>query len=468
MAWPYDMTDPNAQPPYGDPAQPWMGGGSTFDAGTSPLPEPNFGPTAEQALPQDYWARMAQSQGASPFSDIHFTQHTPGGGGLALLALLSAIGNAKAAHAANRVATVEQQNKQARENAKALAEHRWRSRENQAQRDMVQANIAATQQGLNTRAQTTAAGRERMLKLGNVEVIQPNGSSIFVPASAVTGATAPGQSTGLTVKGGPKLVGKQPSPVDLGDSRSLAQGIYDGTIPPDIIQGRPTKQTLSVVSELRKIDPKFNMAKSQLDYRAIKQHVTTLNQNTQVRLRQASENAGKTLDYIDQLNDQLTALIPRSSVTALNKVGLAAVVNGAYGPQAAEIASKLQGQVAVAQSELANVYSGGFAPTDESRRMASNVLHGDWAPNRIKAGTQAGRRDINLRLTAVQDQGAVSPSNPLVPGAGPAASFNIGQNAMPMTQAPTGQFAVTDPNGKPHTFPSQAAAAAFKNAAGIK
>lgn len=153
MAWPFDQLDPGFGPNYMPPQVSAQGGFDPSVGGMMPgfgaqapgSDTPDFGPTTEQAVPQDYWARMAQASGAHPFSDIHFTQHTPGGGGLALLALLSAIGNAKAAHAANRVATVEQQNKQARENAKALAEHRWRSRENQAQRDMVQANLKATQ-----------------------------------------------------------------------------------------------------------------------------------------------------------------------------------------------------------------------------------------------------------------------------------------------------------------------------------
>jgi len=217
MAWPYDMLDPNdpagadlrfldALPPQfmeQGGFDPSLGGMVPGFGGQAPsMAPPDFGPTNEQGMPSDFWARLAQISGAQPFS--FNPGHRPTGIEV-LLAGLAGFGNAKAMQGARRVATVEDRNKQARENAKALAEHRWRERENQRQREAVRGNIEATQRAIS--------GRKGEDGEPLVQVVGPDGKPMWTKRSEAAGKRAP--ETGLVQIEGPNgpMYVRQPTAV---------------------------------------------------------------------------------------------------------------------------------------------------------------------------------------------------------------------------------------------------------------
>jgi hypothetical protein len=80
---------------------------------------------------------------------------------------------------------------------------------------------------------------------------------------------------------------------------------------------------------------------------------------------------------------------------------------------------------------MASVYSGGYAPQEQHLKQGAHLIDDNWAIHRIRAGLQVGRRDTEIRLHAVNQVGAMSPSNPLIPNAPPSGAVNIGDVTMP-------------------------------------
>jgi hypothetical protein len=251
------------------------------------------------------------------------------------------------------------------------------------------------------------------------------------------------------------------------DAGSVAQGIVEGTVAPDPT-GFSRGQWGAIVGQVRKIDPKFNTMKAGLDYHGVRQFVRTLNQGQQVQLRQRAQNAMVTADFINELVGEIQRNAPpRTPVTVANRMQLNAIKNGAWGPGAADAATKLEGQIAAWRLEMAAVYSGGYAPQEAHLKEASHLIDPNWSLNRIQAGLLIGRRDTNIRLNAVNEVGAMGPSNPLVPGAPPSGAVNIGPNPMPFGVAgqPTTVLMLTKNGKQYHVAPDKVAEA---EAAGLK
>jgi len=85
----------------------------------------------EQAMPDDFFARIAQQSGAHPFN---FRPRQKPTGLEVLLSLAAGFGNARAAGGARRVAETQDRNQQAREAAKTLAT--WRHQERLKDREV--------------------------------------------------------------------------------------------------------------------------------------------------------------------------------------------------------------------------------------------------------------------------------------------------------------------------------------------
>lgn len=244
------------------------------------------------------------------------------------------------------------------------------------------------------------------------------------------------------------------------DVNAFAQGLHDGTIPPTAVQGRPTQYVMKVYGALRKLDPTFSLTKAGLDYAGLRQHVMTLNGQQQTAFRRSAETAGMQLDYIKELNDKLTASIPRSQFDLFNQGGLTAARQGLCGPQAADLATQLTGQIQGVASELGRFYAGGSAPTDESNARAAHVINENFAPNRIIAGIASAKRDINNGLTAVSEAGAITPSNPQTIGT-PQRSFKIAGATISLG---TGRVRMQPPDGgQPMEFSADQQAEAESN-----
>lgn len=253
------------------------------------------------------------------------------------------------------------------------------------------------------------------------------------------------------------------------DPAGVAAGILDGTVPPSST-GFSRGQWGLIVGEIRKIDPKFSVTKAGLDYSGVLQHVKTLNQSQQVVLRQRAQNAGTTAAYIEELIQEIEAKAPpRTPVSVINSIQLSAIKNGAWGSEAADAATRLGAQIAAWRLEMGSVYAGGYAPQEQHLKQGAHLIEDNWSLNRMRAGLQVGARDTNIRLQAVNEAGAVTPSNPLLPGGSSTGGIHIGPNVIPGSGESSGGglISVTAPNGKTYYFASQQQADLFKKRAGI-
>src|SRR5439155_10001118 len=118
------------------------------------------------------------------------------------------------------------------------------------------------------------------------------------------------------------------------DAASIADAIEQGLQPPDV-RGL-YRMAGPVRAELSKRG--YDLTKANLDWQAAQKHVATLNGAQQTRLRQAISTASDSLGVIEDLAKQWDA----GKFPILNKVQLAAAVNGALGPKAQQIATNLQ------------------------------------------------------------------------------------------------------------------------------
>lgn len=196
------------------------------------------------------------------------------------------------------------------------------------------------------------------------------------------------------------------------DPKAIADEIEAGRQSPIITDlGRPTGAAVQSILGKRG----FNMLQAQMNWKAETKHLQSLNSTQQLRLRQATETAYHSLDIIDEL----AAKWKGGRFPLLNKANLLLAKNGAYGTEAATIAQQLDGQITDLTSELANVYMGGNSPTDHALKLGEANLKGNWSEPVLKAMTAQSRRNLKIRLTAM-DTIAAAGVEPVTPsGADP-------------------------------------------------
>lgn len=188
------------------------------------------------------------------------------------------------------------------------------------------------------------------------------------------------------------------------DPKAIAAGIRSGEMPPDISQyGRPVQG--AVASELTKPGPngeRFNLADAQRTWTAQKRLNSTMNGSQQVRIDQSIKSGLAMYDKVDALADEWKG----KGLGPLSRANLTAATNGAMGPKAADIAIRLQGQIAQLTSDVATLEQGGMTPTNEARDVAKKSMEAWWGNGTIHSMTAQGRANMKIRDLARQDQGA--------------------------------------------------------------
>ena len=96
-----------------------------------------------------------------------------------------------------------------------------------------------------------------------------------------------------------------------------------------------------------------------------------------------------------------------------------AAKNGAYGQNAASIATQLDGQITDVTSELGNVYMGGNSPTDHALQLAGKNLQANWSEKVLLDMTKLARTNLQYRRNSMDSVGAAGLSTG--PAAAPAA-----------------------------------------------
>ncbi len=190
--------------------------------------------------------------------------------------------------------------------------------------------------------------------------------------------------------------------VDSGDSDAIAEAIIRGDQPPELTGlyrlAGPVRAALAKKG--------YNQSTALTDWRATQRHVAALNSTQQTRMAQAIDNAAHSLDVIEDLANQWEG----GKFPILNKVQLSAAKNGALGPKAQQIATKLEAQIADVTSELANVYMGGNSPTDHALGLAAKNLSADWTRDQLKAALNLSRKNLVIRQNSMRNVGVAGAS----------------------------------------------------------
>jgi hypothetical protein len=212
-----------------------------------------------------------------------------------------------------------------------------------------------------------------------------------------------------------------------GDAKEIADAIENGDQPPTLTglyrNAAPVRAELA-----RRGVP---ITRMEMDWNATKKYMGTLNGPQQVRLRQAIETAGDSLDKIQTLYDEWRRLAPVSGFKLANHAALVAMKN--LPGRAGAVANSLDAQIADLTAELGNVYMGGNSPTDHSLKLAQQNLSSDWGPQAFEEVMKQARLNIGIRKNSITHgaPAGVSGENTYMPPA----------PASPQTAAPVDPFA---------------------------
>lgn len=187
------------------------------------------------------------------------------------------------------------------------------------------------------------------------------------------------------------------------DISMTAKAIMDGDQPP-VLTGL-YKSTLAVRGELARKG--YDLTKAMQDWKATEKYLSTLNGPQQVRLRQAVEFTYHSLDVVDEMNKEWNG----GGFPVLNKANLMLAKQGVLGQEAQSIATKLDSQISDLVSELAVVYRGGNASTDEALKLAAANLKEEWGKKTLADNIGLVRKNLDIRRNSLKTVGAVANDN---------------------------------------------------------
>lgn len=196
------------------------------------------------------------------------------------------------------------------------------------------------------------------------------------------------------------------------DVKETAKAIEQGRANP-VLSNYSFRDRTKLAAELSRAG--YDQATAERDWKAIQRHLSTLNGAQQERLRQAITFTSDSLDNIENLYAEWQKVGPASGFKILNKAALAAAKQSPG--RAGEVATSLDAQIADLTSELGTVYKGGNASTDETLRLASKNLSGDWNEGTFKEAIKNIRKNLAIRKNSVMtsEPAGVSPNSPYNP-----------------------------------------------------
>lgn len=200
-----------------------------------------------------------------------------------------------------------------------------------------------------------------------------------------------------------------------GDIDAAVQGMIDGTNPPQL-PGKASKDYTAILAAAQRKG--YNLQSAVTDWNATQKHVASLNGAQQLRLNQAVNQLPELLDSVEGLAKQWKG----GKFPILNKANLALAKNGALGPEAASIATRLDAQIADVNGDLATVYMGGNSPTDHGLALAAKSLQGDWDERVLLDAINMGRQNVKIRRNSINNTGVAGASAGNPYGARPSAA----------------------------------------------
>jgi len=245
-----------------------------------------------------------------------------------------------------------------------------------------------------------ATGAPKEVNLQHVETAK--GIQLLNPRTGELGPViAQGRPNASQGAGGGTASGVDPS--------AIADAIMNGDQPPEMTglyrNGAAVRTMLAKKG--------FNLAAAQTDWKATQRHVASMNGPTQLKLQQSINALPELLDSVDSIAKEWKG----GQFPILNKANLALAKGGAYGPEVASVATRLDQQIADVTSDLGSVYMGGNSPTDHSLKLAETALKGDWDERVFHDMVKMARANVQIRRNSVLHSGVagVGDSNPYAP-----------------------------------------------------
>lgn len=217
--------------------------------------------------------------------------------------------------------------------------------------------------------------------------------------------------------------------VNPDDAKAIAGEIVAGRQPPTVharIEG-PVRAALARDG--------YDLTKATQDWTSTQKYLSTLNGPGQVRLRQAVDFAYESIPLVNDLAKQWQG----GGFPLLNSAKLFGAKQGAFGPQAQQIAVKLDQQIVEMQAELAVVYRGGNSPTDEAMKQAAHVLQANWSLPTLQSALGLLQQNLLIRRNSIVSAGAATnDGNTYAPNVSIAAPGGTPASGNPLGLTPPG------------------------------
>ncbi len=255
---------------------------------------------------------------------------------------------------------------------------------------------------------STVSGGKTGSNSGSTPATASTGSPTYTNAVAATYGLSDQQASKLKTVGVPEAV--------WGNIAAIIQG----TQPPPGASGFSANAPMAVAVRNGLQALGFNLSQAASEWNATQKYITSANSSTQLRLRQAINSVTGALTNLDTLNSQWQ----RGGLTPLNSATLTAAVGGAFGPQAQNIATQFQQQLAIIQDELGQTFMGGNSPTDSALSLAAKALSGSWSQSQLSTAIDNLKANLTFRQNAIDSTGAagVNGANPYLPNQNPPAA----------------------------------------------
>lgn len=178
----------------------------------------------------------------------------------------------------------------------------------------------------------------------------------------------------------------------------MVQGIGDAIIsgqqPPDF------KGNYGMTPYVKKYlaDKGFDLTKAIQNWQGMQNLTKTMTNQQHARLYETFNSVEKQIPELSKLSNEFD----RYNWRPANKVELMAAVNG-FDKNKAQLAVKYIGQINVMRDELAQAFSGGYAPTESSFKLADSVLDPLYNAKQMDASLEQLQFNLNTRRSAITD-----------------------------------------------------------------
>jgi len=193
----------------------------------------------------------------------------------------------------------------------------------------------------------------------------------------------------------------------------IADAIINGDQPPDLSRlyglSGYVRDTLATKG--------YNLTQATQDWMATQRYLATLNGPAQTRLRQSVEFVRESIPLVQSLSEDLDKVVDKTKYPLLNKVVMLAAKNGTMGEDAKNAAVNLDNQINELHTELAVMFRGGGASTNEALQRADTLLQSNWDTKQLKTALDLLQKNATIRLNSISSIGpsGTSPGNVYAP-----------------------------------------------------